>query len=59
MNKNEQIIIPVETNKGKINCAVITSFEVNGNDYIALTPLSENENGEQEIQIFRYTAYRI
>ena len=49
MGENEQIIIPVKTDKGKINCAVINSFKVDGNDYITLMPLSENENGDQEM----------
>jgi len=56
MRENKQIIISVETGKGKIDCAVICSFEIDSNDYIALMPLTGNAGKNQEIQLFRYTA---
>lgn len=54
-NENEtQIIITVELENGKVDCSVIDTFEINKVNYIALMPLIDNANGEQEIQLFRY-----
>ena len=56
MNEKEQeIIISIETENGKKNYAVICSFEIDGNNYIALMPLINNTDHDQEIQLFRYT----
>ncbi|MEF9916081.1 MAG: DUF1292 domain-containing protein [Lachnospiraceae bacterium] len=37
-----------------VECAVLTIYEVDGNDYIALLPLDEEEEADEEGEVFIY-----
>ena len=38
-----------------VECAVLTTYEANGKEYIALLPLDENgENEDGEVYLYRY-----
>lgn len=53
----EDILVTLELDDGtQAECEVITIFDIGDQDYIALMPLDENgeENEEGEIYIFRY-----
>lgn len=53
MNENEELVITVPTEDGEeIDCTVITTFQCEGQEYIALFPRVENAD---EILLFRYT----
>ena len=42
-------------NDEKLECAILTIFPVDGNDYIALLPLDENgKNEDGEVYLYRY-----
>lgn len=52
----EEMTVTVSLDDGDVVCAVITIFEVQGRDYIALLPLDENgENAEGEVWLYRYS----
>lgn len=52
----DNIRVTLDTDEGTIECRIITIFEVDGQDYIALLPLDEagNDNEEGYIYIYRY-----
>lgn len=52
----EEMTVSLDLEDGStVNCAVVTIFEVEGRDYIALLPLNENgENEEGEVWLYRY-----
>ncbi len=52
----EEMTVTLELEDGKsVDCAVITIFEVNGQDYIALLPVAEKGgHAEGEVWIYRY-----
>ena len=39
----------------EIECVVLTIFEAGDREYIALLPDVENENGESDVYLYRYT----
>ena len=52
----EEMTVTDSRDDGDVVCAVITIFEVQGRDYIALLPLDENgENAEGEVWLYRYS----
>ena len=52
----EEMTVTVNLDDGDVVCAVITIFEVEGQDYIALLPLDENgENTEGEVWLYGYS----
>lgn len=52
----EEMTVTVSLDDGDVVCAVITIFEVEGRDYIALLPLDENgENTDGEVWLYRYS----
>ena len=52
----EEMTVTVSLDDGDVVCAVITIFEVEGRDYIALLPLDENgENTEGEVWLYGYS----
>ena len=56
-NEEDDIIVTLELDDGtEIECAILTIFEVKDTDYIALIPLDENGEGneEGEVLIYRY-----
>lgn len=52
----DDIRVTLNTDDGDIECRVITIFEVDNQDYIALLPLDEagNDNAEDIIYLYRY-----
>ena len=52
----EEMTVSLDLEDGStVNCAVVTIFEVEGRDYIALLPLNENgENEDGEVWLYRY-----
>ncbi len=52
----EEMTVTLELENGKsVDCAVITIYEMNGQDYIALLPVDENgDSPEGEVWIYRY-----
>lgn len=52
----EEMTVTVNLDDGDVVCAVVTIFEVEGWDYIALLPLDENgENTDGEVWLYRYS----
>ena len=54
----EEMTVELELDNGdKVNCSIITILEVDGRDYIALLPLDEenNDNEEGELWFYRYS----
>ncbi len=55
--EDEDICVTLDMEDGsKVECEILTIFDVNGQDYIALLPLDENgdENEEGTVYIYRY-----
>lgn len=52
----EDMFVTLDLDDGsQVECEILTIFEVNKQDYIALLPLSENESeDEDEVFIYRY-----
>lgn len=52
----EEIVTLTLDDEEEVDCAIITIYEVNGQDYIALLPLDEEgENEDGEVWIYRFT----
>lgn len=57
MNPEEEVITVTLTleNDEVVECAVLTTYEVNGQEYIALLPLNdEGESADGDVYIYRY-----
>ena len=56
-NLDEEMTVTLELDDGTtVDCAVVTIFEADGRDYIALLPLDENgENEDGEVWFYRYS----
>ena len=52
----DDIRVSLELDSGEVECRILTIFEVNGHDYIALMPLSPDgdDNAEGEVYLYRY-----
>ena len=56
-NNTEEVITVTLTldNNEVVECAVLTTYVANGNEYIALLPLDENgENENGDVYLYRY-----
>lgn len=53
----EEMTVDLDLEDGtSVTCSVVTIFEVEGKDYIALLPLDENgENEDGEVWFYRYS----
>lgn len=52
---DEEMYVEIELDEGTVKCSIVTIFEVEGKDYIALLPLDENgENNDGEVWIYGY-----
>ncbi len=53
----EEMTVSLELEDGtNVECAVVTIFEVQGQEYIALLPLDENgENEDGDVWLYRYS----
>lgn len=55
-NDDEEMYVELDLDEGKVKCAIITIFEAQGNDYIALQPLNENDEAETgEVWLYGYS----
>jgi len=52
----DDIRVTLDTEDGEIVCRILTIFEVDSKDYIALMPLDEkgNDNAEGAVYLYRY-----
>lgn len=57
MNENEELTVTLTLdNDEELECAVLTIYEVDGQEYIALLPLDEEgDNDDGEVFLYRYT----
>lgn len=52
---DEEMYVEIDLDEGTVKCSIVTIFEVEGKDYIALLPLDENgENYDGEVWIYGY-----
>ena len=53
----DDIRVTLDTEEGEIECRILTIFDVDKKDYIALMPLDEkgNDNADGEVYIYRYS----
>lgn len=56
MNENESITVTLTLeNDEELECAVLTIFETDGREYIALLPLDENgDNDDGQVYLYRF-----
>lgn len=52
----DDIRVTLDTEEGEIECRILTIFDVDGQDYIALLPLDDkgNDNEEGAVYLYRY-----
>ena len=52
----DDIRVTLDTDEGEIVCRILTIFDVDGQDYIALMPVDENDedNAEGAVYLYRY-----
>lgn len=52
----DDIRVTLDTEEGEIVCRILTIFDIDGQDYIALMPLDENDqdNAEGAVYLYRY-----
>ncbi len=53
----DDIRVTLDLDNGSVECKIITIFECNKQEYIALLPLDEkgNDNADGEVYIYRYS----
>ena len=50
-----EMYVDIDLDDGKVTCQIVTIFECNGRDYIALLPLDKKgENKDGEVWIYRH-----
>ena len=56
MNENESLTVTLTLeNDEELECAVLTIFEADGREYIALLPLDENGNSDDgQVYLYRF-----
>ncbi|MCR5256130.1 MAG: DUF1292 domain-containing protein [Acetatifactor sp.] len=56
-NTDEEMTVDIELDDGTVvNCSIVTIFDVDGKEYIALLPLDDDgENEDGEVWIYRYS----
>jgi uncharacterized protein YrzB (UPF0473 family) len=52
----DDIRVTLELDDGEVECRILTIFEMEGQDYIALMPLDKkgNDNANGDVYIYRY-----
>ena len=54
-NYNEEVTVTLTLDDDtELECGVLTIYEVDGKEYIALLPMDEAENEDGEVFIYRY-----
>lgn len=52
---DEEMYVEIELDEGTVKCSIVTIFEVDQKDYIALLPLDENgENTDGDVWLYGY-----
>lgn len=53
----DDIRVTLDTEEGEIECRILTIFELDDHDYIALMPLDDkgNDNAEGAVYLYRYS----
>ncbi len=52
---DEDMFVTLDLDDGSsMECQILTIFEADGRDYIALLPVDENENPSEESEVFIY-----
>lgn len=52
---DEEMYVEIELDQGTVKCSIVTIFEAEGKDYIALLPLNdEGESDDGEVWIYGY-----
>ena len=53
----DDIRVTLELDDGDVECRILTIFEVEGNDYIALLPLTKNgeDNPDGDVYLYGYS----
>lgn len=58
MENNELVYIDLQTDEGEaIKCVVVCTYVANDTDYIALAPVDENNEPQDEIFIYGYEEF--
>lgn len=47
-------IVTLLTDEGEIDCGIITVIELNGKEYIAVSPLDDNEELTEEVWFYQF-----
>lgn len=47
-------VVTLMTDDGEIDCGIITVFELNNKEYIAISPLDENEELSEEVWFYQF-----
>lgn len=53
----DNIRVTLELDQGEVECRILTIFDADGRDYIALMPLNEDgsDNEDGEVYLYRYS----
>ena len=51
----DDIRVTLDTEEGEIECRILTIFDVDGQDYIALMPLDDKGNDNEEGAVYLYS----
>ena len=55
-NFNEEVTVTLTLDDDtELECAVLTIYEVDGKEYIALLPMDEAENEDGDVYLYRYS----
>ena len=50
----DDIRVTLELDEGEVECEILTIFEANNRDYIALMPLDKKGEGTGDVYLYRY-----
>lgn len=53
-NMDDEMYVTLSLDEGEVECTVITIFEAEGKDYIALLPVKGINGQEGEVYLYRY-----
>lgn len=47
-------VVTLMTDDGEVDCGIITVFEMNGREYIAISPLDEQDELSEEVWFYQF-----
>ena len=47
-------VVTLMTDDGEVDCGIITVFEMNGREYIAISPLDEHDELSEEVWFYQF-----